>query len=81
MKKRELAKILEATAQKGQACVCTQLYWKGHLVKARLALAVGKKRTINATPKKIGIGIAKSSASCAITCASKPVNLCIAPRG
>jgi SsrA-binding protein len=43
MKKRELAKILEATAQKGQACVCTQLYWKGHLVKARLALAVGKK--------------------------------------
>jgi SsrA-binding protein len=43
MKKRELAKILEATAQKGQTCVCTQLYWKGHLVKARLALAVGKK--------------------------------------
>ncbi len=41
--KKELAKILAATAQKGQACVCTQLYWKGHLVKARIALAVGKK--------------------------------------
>lgn len=41
--KRELAKILAATAAKGQTCVCTQLYWKGHLVKARIALAVGKK--------------------------------------
>jgi len=43
LNKRELAKILEATAQKGQTCVCTQLYWKGHLVKARIALAQGKK--------------------------------------
>ena len=43
LKKRELAKILAATAQKGQTCVCTQLYWKGHLVKARIALATGKK--------------------------------------
>jgi SsrA-binding protein len=41
--KRELAKILAATTQKGQTCVCTQLYWKGHLVKARIALAEGKK--------------------------------------
>ncbi len=41
--KKELAKILAATAQKGQTCVCTQLYWKGHLVKARIALAQGKK--------------------------------------
>ncbi len=43
LNKRELAKILEATSQKGQTCVCTQLYWKGHLVKARIALAQGKK--------------------------------------
>jgi len=43
LNKKELAKIHEATAQKGQTCVCTQLYWKHHLVKARLALAVGKK--------------------------------------
>jgi SsrA-binding protein len=41
--RKELAKIHEATAQKGQTCICTQLYWKNHLVKARLALAVGKK--------------------------------------
>jgi SsrA-binding protein len=41
--KKELAKILAATSQKGLTCVCTQLYWKGHLVKARIALAEGKK--------------------------------------
>lgn len=41
--KKELAKILAATSQKGQTCVCTQLYWKGHLVKARIALAKGKQ--------------------------------------
>ncbi len=41
--KKELAQILEATAQKGLTCVCTDLYWKGHLVKARIALAKGKK--------------------------------------
>ena len=35
--------ILAATSQKGQTCVCTKLYWKGHLVKARIALAEGKK--------------------------------------
>ena len=43
LKKRELAKILAAVSQKGQTCVCTQLYWKGHLVKARIALAQGKQ--------------------------------------
>jgi SsrA-binding protein len=41
--KKELSKILAATSQKGLTCVCTQLYWKDHLVKARIALAVGKK--------------------------------------
>lgn len=41
--KKELAKILGATSQKGQTCVCTSLYWKGHLVKAKLSLATGKK--------------------------------------
>lgn len=41
--KKELAKILAAITQKGQTCVCTQIYWKGHLVKARIALATGKK--------------------------------------
>lgn len=41
--KKELAKILAGTSQKGLTCVCTQLYWKGHLVKARIALAQGKR--------------------------------------
>ncbi len=41
--KRELAKILAATSQKGMACVCTRLYWKGHLVKADIALGRGKQ--------------------------------------
>lgn len=43
LNKRELAKILAAISQKGQTCVCTRLYWKNHLVKARIALAEGKK--------------------------------------
>jgi len=42
--RKELAKILAGTSQKGLTCICTQLYWKGHLVKARIALAQGKKR-------------------------------------
>ena len=41
--RKELAKILAATAQKGQTCVCTRLYWKKHLVKASIALARGKQ--------------------------------------
>ena len=41
--KKELAKLIFGTAQKGQTCVCTQLHWKGHLVKARIALAKGKQ--------------------------------------
>ncbi|MEM6545303.1 MAG: SsrA-binding protein SmpB [Pseudomonadota bacterium] len=41
--KKELAKILAATSAKGQTCVCTRLYWKGHLVKASIALAQGKQ--------------------------------------
>ncbi|MEH6592130.1 MAG: SsrA-binding protein SmpB [Halioglobus sp.] len=40
--KKELAKILVAITQKGKTCVCTSLYWKGHLVKARLSIAAGK---------------------------------------
>ena len=41
--KKELARILAATSAKGQTCVCTRLYWKGHLVKASIALAQGKQ--------------------------------------
>lgn len=42
--KKELAHINQALSAKGQTCVCTSLYWKGHLAKARLALAQGKKQ-------------------------------------
>jgi SsrA-binding protein len=41
--KKELAKILAATQQKGLTCVCTALYWKGHLVKVGIATARGKQ--------------------------------------
>ena len=43
LNKKELAKILEAISAKGLTCVCTRLYWKGHLVKAKIALAKGKQ--------------------------------------
>lgn len=43
LNKRELARILAAVSAKGQTCVCTKLYWKGHLVKAGIALAQGKQ--------------------------------------
>jgi SsrA-binding protein len=39
---RELKKIDEAVKQKGRTCVCTALYWKGHLVKCEVAIAKGK---------------------------------------
>lgn len=41
--KKELARLFSATQQKGHTCVCTKLYWKGHLVKAEIALAKGKQ--------------------------------------
>ncbi len=41
--KKELGKILGATQKKGMTCVCTALYWKNHLVKAKIALAHGKQ--------------------------------------
>ncbi|MEP5763522.1 MAG: SsrA-binding protein SmpB [Halieaceae bacterium] len=43
LNKKELARILVATQQKGMTCVCTALYWKGHLVKAAIGLAKGKQ--------------------------------------
>ena len=52
LKVLELARILAGTQQKGLTCVCTQLYWKGHLVKARIALAQGKKAHDKRDPEK-----------------------------
>jgi SsrA-binding protein len=41
--KKELAKIFSSVNQKGHTCVCTKMYWKGHLVKCVIALAKGKQ--------------------------------------
>ncbi len=40
---RELSKLFAETQQAGLTCVCTQLIWKQHLVKAIICLAKGKK--------------------------------------
>lgn len=43
LNRKELARIFAATQQKGHTCVCTKMYWKGHLVKCQIALAKGKR--------------------------------------
>ncbi|NRB37973.1 MAG: SsrA-binding protein SmpB [Pseudomonadales bacterium] len=43
LNKKELSKIIDSVNQKGHTCVCTKLYWKGHLVKVEIALAKGKQ--------------------------------------
>ncbi len=43
LKSRELAKLFGETQQAGLTCICTQLVWKRHLVKAIICLAKGKK--------------------------------------
>jgi SsrA-binding protein len=43
LKQRELEKLIGATQQKGYTCIALALYWKGHLVKAEIALARGKQ--------------------------------------
>lgn len=40
--RKELAKIFSGIQQKGHTCVCSKMYWKGHLVKCQVALAKGK---------------------------------------
>ena len=40
--RKELAKIFYGIQQKGHTCVCSKMYWKGHLVKCQVALAKGK---------------------------------------
>ena len=41
--RKELAQIFTGIQQKGYTCVCTKMYWKGHLVKCQIALAKGKQ--------------------------------------
>ena len=40
--RRQLDKIITKTQQKGYTCVCVNLHWKKHLIKATIALAKGK---------------------------------------
>lgn len=42
LNRKELSRIFSGIQQKGYTCVCTRLYWKGHLIKAEVALAKGK---------------------------------------
>lgn len=42
LKQRELSRIFAGVQAKGYTCVCTKMYWKGHLVKCQIALAKGK---------------------------------------
>ena len=43
MHKKELARLFASVSKEGHTCVCLKLYWKGHLVKAQIALAKGKQ--------------------------------------
>lgn len=44
LSRRQIDHLIGSTQQKGYTCVCTRLYWKGHLVKAEIALAKGKQK-------------------------------------
>jgi len=40
----EIIRLVKAVSQKGYTCMCTVMYWKGHLVKCKIALAKGKDK-------------------------------------
>jgi SsrA-binding protein len=42
LNQNELARLFAGVQRKGYTCVCTKMYWKGHLVKCQIALAKGK---------------------------------------
>lgn len=41
--RREIERIQQKVQAKGYTCVCTAIYWKGHTVKAEIAMAKGKQ--------------------------------------
>ena len=41
--RKEIARLIGATQQKGQTCIPMALFWKGKMVKCEIALATGKK--------------------------------------
>ena len=44
LNRRELARLIGGVQRDGYTAICTRLYWKGHLIKAQIALAKGKKQ-------------------------------------
>jgi len=42
LNRKELSRIFAGIQQKGYTCVCSKMYWKGHLIKCQIALAKGK---------------------------------------
>jgi len=43
MHKKEIEKLKAAADQKGYTVVCTDMYWKAHLIKVKVGLAKGKQ--------------------------------------
>ena len=43
LSRKQINQLIGSVQQKGYTCVCLSLYWKGHLVKAEIALAKGKQ--------------------------------------
>lgn len=43
LNRRELDKLADQVEAKGYTCVALELYWKGHMVKCKIALARGKQ--------------------------------------
>ncbi|MFT6220887.1 MAG: SsrA-binding protein [Candidatus Endobugula sp.] len=44
LNRKEIRKLEVATEQKGHTVVALALYWKGHMVKCKIAIAGGKKQ-------------------------------------
>ena len=44
LSRREIGGLIGGVQREGYTAICTRLYWKGHLVKAEIALARGKKQ-------------------------------------
>ena len=44
LNRKEIDRLEDAANQKGYTIVCTQMYWKAHLIKVEIGLAKGKKQ-------------------------------------
>ena len=43
MHRKEIERLQQKVQAKGYTCVCTAIYWKGHMSKGEIALAKGKQ--------------------------------------